>query len=164
LINTTLIYYPVFSFDLFLKSKESARQIEVVYDPFQDVLLKGVNCESCKREVREIFLCSSSHISCSSCHEKCSVCDSELCLNCSKKRCEFCGKKLCKKCGVKCASCFKNVCKNHSNKNYADDKIYCLNCLVRCDICSSYTNKARIKKVNEKNICEKCFRTSKLSN
>lgn len=162
LINTSVIYYPIYNFEIFLKSNESVRKLDLVYDPMKDALLKNANCDSCKKEIREIFLCSSGHISCSSCREECSLCKSALCLACTKKRCDFCGRKLCKKCDVKCNSCWKTVCKNHADKNYADGKEYCTNCIKRCEICNQYTTKSRMRKANDKEVCEKCFRTTKL--
>ena len=157
LINTTIIYYPIYNFNLILKSKEAVKKIQIDYDPMKDSIIRGVNCESCKREIMEIFVCSNSHVSCANCAEECPICSAVLCLACNKKRCYQCNKKLCKKCYVTCFNCRKEVCRIHSDKNYANDKDYCVNCLERCDNCGKFADKKRIKKLNNSDICEKCF-------
>ncbi len=126
----------------------------------QDLLIKNALCDSCKREIRDIYVCSSSHLSCSSCAGECSICGSVLCLSCTKKRCGLCSKKLCKKCVVNCFKCHKSVCKIHSNKNYLNERDYCMNCLEKCDSCGKFAEKSKIKRLNNRDICEKCFRLS----
>ena len=162
LINTTIIYYPVFNFGLLLKGKETVKKVDIEYDPFKDLILKGVNCDNCKRDIRELYICTNSHVSCPNCIEECSICNAVLCLKCNKKRCMQCNKKLCKNCYIKCYNCKKEVCKIHSNKNYANDKDYCINCLERCENCGKFSDKTRIKKTTKGNICEKCFRLGKI--
>lgn len=162
LINTAIIYYPIYNFEIYLKSKDVTKRIELIYEPFLDKILNGIACQSCSRDIREIFVCSSGHVACSSCTENCSVCNSTLCLSCSKKWCDICGRKLCKNCIVKCNGCLKSVCKLHSNKDYTDDKDYCNNCLVKCESCLNFTRKKNIRKIGERDICEKCFRISSL--
>jgi hypothetical protein len=157
LINTSIIYYPVLTFELVLASSRASRKVSVTYDPFRDSITKNLNCDSCSREIHEVFLCSSGHIACSSCLESCGACNSPICLSCMKKMCDFCGKKLCKKCTTRCSACWKTCCINHANKDYTDEKDYCLNCLARCENCSKYVRRNRLKKIKDRDVCGKCF-------
>lgn len=157
LINTSIIYYPVFSFEFFLKSSQTARKVEIGYDPMKDSLTKTVQCDSCAREIREIYLCSSGHITCANCLEKCMACNSPLCLSCSKKSCDFCSKKLCKKCTAKCHSCWKNACVMHINKDYMDEKQYCVNCIGRCENCNRFVRRSRLQRFRDRDVCGACL-------
>lgn len=163
LLNTTIIYYPIFNFTLFFKSSDSARQLELVYDPLQDKLDKPITCDTCNREIIEITLCSSGHINCTNCTEKCNSCHKLICKKCMKKECQFCSRNLCKNCSDKCSICWKLVCKSHLKTNYATGNIACINCLQRCSQCNEFSDsKHIIKKENGNSICTKCSRLNSL--
>ncbi len=162
LMNTTIIYYPVFTFTLVFKSKDSARQVELIYNPMEDTLT-AVTCESCKREITELTLCSSGHVICQNCSDICRGCMGILCSSCTKKECSYCGIKMCKHCAIKCTKCLKTVCKLHMNKDYTSGKDYCINCLAKCFICNQFTLPAYMKKDSAgNNVCKKCLVLSTL--
>lgn len=162
LINASLIYYPLFNFSILLKNEDSARNIELTYNPFEDTLKPELCCEVCKRPIQEIFLCSSGHINCNNCYEKCKECLRGLCSLCMKKSCDYCTKKLCKKCSSSCSICFKPFCQSHLRINYLTGKSGCLNCLKPCVLCGKYALHSKLKKSSGQDICESCFRLSSL--
>ena len=56
LFNTTLIYHPIFSYDVELKNNSSNKKIEISFNPLtQEISLP--KCESCQEEIDEIYLC-----------------------------------------------------------------------------------------------------------
>lgn len=162
LLNTSIIYYPIFNFSILLKNNDSARQLELTYNPFEDTLEPEVVCEVCKRAIQEIFLCSSGHINCNNCYEKCRECLRGLCSLCTKKSCDYCSKKLCKKCSNNCSLCFKPFCQSHLKTNFLTGKLGCINCLKQCSSCGKYTTPSKFKKTNDQDICEQCFRLQAL--
>lgn len=163
LMNMTIIYYPVFNFTLFFKNADSARQLELVYDPLQDKLNKPITCDACSREITEISLCSSGHLNCTNCIEKCNSCYKLLCKKCTKKECQFCSRDLCRNCSDKCSICFKLVCKSHLRNNYATGNPACVNCLQKCSLCNEFSDNNHIKKNTlGENICTKCLRLNSL--
>lgn len=160
LINTTIIYYPCFEFNLFLKSKDASRQININFEPVEDKI-SDIMCENCKREIKEIYLCSSGHINCNNCLGICKGCSKLVCASCIMKECDYCGRKLCKNCISKCSNCLKPVCQIHLRENYANQKECCPNCLKQCPICLKFALKNSFKMNSEgKQICEKCIRLS----
>ena len=158
LVNTSLIYYPIFTFTIYLKGKDVSKSVQVVYDPFEDKLIQNINCETCKREPQQIFVCSSAHIVCNNCFDECRECGKGLCKLCSAKSCESCARKLCKNCVLKCTLCWNDFCKMHMNVNYATGKAACLRCLKRCSVCGAYGDVKHIKKTDKGDICLKCER------
>ncbi|PIN93824.1 hypothetical protein COU54_01515 [Candidatus Pacearchaeota archaeon CG10_big_fil_rev_8_21_14_0_10_31_24] len=157
LMNTTIIYHPIFTFELYLKNKYTGRQISITYDPLEDSIT-NVNCESCKRAITEILICSSGHISCSNCYELCKGCNEGMCINCKKKSCDSCGRALCKKCMIQCTSCRKLVCKNHIRQDYFSEKDHCMSCLKKCSSCHRYTTNSHTKITNSEEIlCKNCY-------
>lgn len=155
LMNTTLIYYPIFNFSITLKSKDAARQIPLTYDPYEDNLTK-INCESCEREIIELTICSSGHVSCLNCVSGCKECGKSLCINCTKKMCEFCSRSFCKRCVSQCAKCKKLVCKNHTRKDYLTDKDCCIECLKKCYVCNQFTTQSHMNKTDSGFACKRC--------
>jgi len=155
LINTTIIYYPLYEFNLFLKNSEVSKQITLTYNPLEKDITKLV-CDSCKNETKEISLCSSGHIVCSNCSLKCSECNKDFCKTCLQKSCELCGKKVCSKCTKRCSKCGKNVCKSHI-QNYMGKEV-CVNCLRYCIKCKTYNEKLVKCPTCFKEICENCAR------
>lgn len=147
LINTTIIYYPVYKFSVFFKSNEGGREIDIDYNPVKKSITK-IYCDLCKKEINEIILCSSGHISCKECISKCSDCNKDYCVECLTKSCDFCGKKLCKRCIKKCVKCGKQFCSNHIRKSGLGD--VCINCMIACPSCGQAVSKL--------NKCPSCFR------
>ena len=162
LMNTTIIYYPVFTFTLMLKGTQSARQIELTYNPLEDTLTP-IACETCKRAITEIYLCSSGHIVCQNCADKCRSCHQLLCARCMHKECTTCSIKLCKKCAIKCNKCLKYTCPAHMKEDYLTKKEYCAHCLVKCDACNKHTLTQYTRKTDGGNIlCNTCAVRSSL--
>ena len=60
LINTTIIYYPIFSFSLFLKNDSLGREIKMDYNPLTKEL-ESIGCDSCGEKISRLNLCSSGH-------------------------------------------------------------------------------------------------------
>jgi hypothetical protein len=134
IINTTVIYYPVFKFNLFIKGDGSPRYLEMTYNPLTKELNKIV-CETCGKEIKEINLCSSGHITCNECLSKCGECHRKFCDKCLKRSCSVCGKLLCKDCSITCLTCGSYVCKNHLMKDCVSGEERCKNCLRACLRC-----------------------------
>ncbi len=116
MINTTIIYFPILKYSLYLKNNEGARFLELVYNPLAKTL-SDFNCEVCAKPIKELWLCASGHISCYACSRACLDCGQEYCKNCVKTTCFSCEKPLCKKCAKKCYTCGKTKCKNHMHNS-----------------------------------------------
>ncbi len=158
LINTSVIYYPVFVFDLFLKHGKGGRMTEFELDP----LIKEFSyfsCENCKENLDKLNICLSGHLSCENCLKKCGSCGNNLCEKCVVKKCNVCGKEICKNCSATCFSCNKNICKSHLKKEGISGKMFCPNCLKKCPRCFQEKNPKYFKKSpkDNLNICDKCF-------
>ena len=149
LLNTTIIYYPIFYITLWLKNNQTTSSIQISYETFKKQL-ESVKCESCKNELREISLCAGGHVSCSSCLEKCRECGKDFCKACLTRTCSYCNKKLCSKCYGKCLKCGKIYCLQHVKK----PEMKCVSCLKRCS-CGNYSDKFE-KCSCGREFCEKC--------
>jgi len=156
LINTTIIYYPLYEFSLFLKNSEINKQISLTYNPLEKDITKLI-CDSCKGETKEINLCSSGHITCFNCSARCTECGKDFCKICLQKSCELCGKKICQKCIKRCSKCGKGVCKSHI-QNYLGKEV-CVNCLRYCVKCKTYNERLVKCPTCFREICENCART-----
>jgi hypothetical protein len=157
LINTTLIYYPVFSFNLFLKGDGSGRFVEMSYDPLTKSL-DSLSCDSCNKKISNINLCSGGHISCDECMSRCSACADQFCMNCLKKSCICCGDLLCKTCAKMCLSCGKYVCKNHIRKDSVSGEERCVQCLRACLRCHGMSNPKYFgEAIDGSKVCQKCL-------
>ena len=176
LANTTVIYYPVFSFNLFLKSRNlsgspirdgatdpvvprssPSRFIEMNYDPLTKTLNK-LSCESCGSIISKINLCSSGHISCESCLSICGECGKIFCKNCLKRSCSSCGKQLCKTCSLTCLGCGKPVCKSHLKKDCVTGDDRCVNCLRACLRCHGMSQERYFGiSIDGSKVCQKCL-------
>ena len=159
LLNTTIIYYPIFNFSIFLKNADAGRQIEIMFNPMQDSITP-IKCETCDRVINEILLCSSGHILCNNCYTGCSECGRGLCKKCIKKECEICSRRLCKRCAKSCSSCLKPICKSHSKTDFITGKDACVNCLKPCSVCNQFTNQRNLKSNLGRLVCQKCLRLS----
>lgn len=116
LINTTIIYYPIFNFSGFLRNHDSTRIIEIVYNPLTKNFSK-LFCDCCKKEITRVGLCSSGHLSCEQCLRGCSECNKDFCNLCLTHACFSCGKRVCKKCTHRCSICHKDKCSSHMFSN-----------------------------------------------
>lgn len=152
LINTTIIYYPLLYFDVFLKNKNSKRMVEVTYNPLSEELSESF-CEKCGKKAEKFLLDGSGHLICEKCVNYCGECKEIYCEKCLIKKCSFCNKKLCLNCSVRCNSCGKDFCKSHTEKDVFDGKAYCFNCMSVCTKCGG---RFKPSSKGQKNICEKC--------
>jgi hypothetical protein len=161
LINTTLIYYPIFHFNLFLKGDSSSRFVEMNYNPLTKTL-NELNCESCNNKLTKINLCSAGHINCESCLEKCGECSKTFCKKCLKKICSVCGKSLCRNCSTLCLGCGKHICKNHLRKDCVSGEEKCTNCLRACLRCHGLSHPKHFgEAIDGSKICKKCLGSEK---
>jgi hypothetical protein len=179
LVNTTVIYYPVFSFNLFLKGDSSVarnsvpselgakvpvssgRFVEMNYDPLTRTLNKLV-CESCGKDIVRLNLCAAGHISCDDCLEKCGECGKSFCGKCLKRSCLACGKLLCKDCAIMCGGCRKYVCENHMRKDCVSGDDRCVSCLRACLRCNGLANSKYFgEALDGSKICQKCLGAEK---
>jgi hypothetical protein len=159
LMNTTIFYYPLFSFDALVQNKQASRHLPILFNPLARTM-SDVQCEGCKKQIRDVVLCSGGHISCDSCMRTCGDCREQFCITCLSRSCACCGKKLCKKCALKCSKCGKTVCREHIHKNAINARHMCMNCLTNCPSCGSFVEREQLKKCARcgHQQCEKCAR------
>jgi len=161
LMNTTLIYYPVYSCNLYLKGYDSKRFITLSYDPLLQKL-GPITCEVCKNLVADITLCSNGHIMCESCLDKCGECGKIHCKNCVSKSCNSCGKKLCKGCSFLCFGCSKYVCSTHFRSDIVTGEQRCVMCLRACLRCHGLTEAKYFgEALDGSKVCQKCLGSEK---
>jgi len=164
LVNTTVIYYPVFSFNLFLKGDSGGRFVEMNYDPLTKTLNKLV-CESCGKDIVRLNLCAAGHISCDECLEKCGECGKAFCGKCLKRNCSSCGKLLCKNCAKMCRGCGKHVCGNHMRRDCVSGDERCVSCLRACLRCHGLSNAKYFgEALDGSKVCQKCRGAEKRGN
>lgn len=163
LINTTLVYYPIFNIKTYLKNKKSQGEIIVKYDPVNKIK-SDLLCSSCSQKLIKLYLCSSGHISCHNCIKKCSTCQSEICKTCHIEKCNICRRETCRFCSAKCETCRKNVCKTHINRDPIHEKKACTDCTKFCSSCSKYYIKNFFTKDKSgRMVCKKCLSGKKIS-
>jgi hypothetical protein len=152
LINTSIIYYPVFNLRLFVKTKTSGRFIPLSIDSIEKKI-SPLFCDSCGSEIKEIIVCSSGHLTCRNCGEICPSCKEIYCKKCLSLECPDCKRKVCEKCIEKCEICKKKKCKFHFLV-----KGVCNSCSKRCFNCGKIFSPNFIRKDNEtgRDICDKC--------
>jgi len=162
LMNTTIIYYPIISIRASVKRKKDriSKEIKMEYNPLTKKL-SSLFCEGCGKEIKEINICSSNHLSCKDCIEKCPSCFNILCKNCKKSICNICSAEMCNKCESVCIKCSKPVCKSHSCKDFLSGKDLCTNCSEYCSCCSRFSPKTNFKRceICKSNVCSSCLRT-----
>ena len=159
LFNTTLIYYPLASFDTTIKNGNVKKKFETIYDPLTKTI-HPTNCSVCNKEMEKIYLCNNEHLACRDCMGLCASCGKEYCKNCLTKKCELCGKNICNTCAVRCAKCGKLMCKSHTTQDKISKRHYCNSCLTRCERCGTLkigTDFRKSRKTGVK-ICEDCYR------
>jgi hypothetical protein len=160
LFNTTLIYYPLFNYNVTLKNQFTKRIFEISYDPLTEKL-KELHCENCSKVTKEIHLCSTGHLSCKNCHYHCEECNKEYCEKCVKTVCKHCNKSICKDCSTRCFGCSKVMCKDHTRKDKLTGRVHCNACLKTCGRCNNLKDPLRFKESRETKtkVCEECFRS-----
>lgn len=160
LINTSFIYYPEYSLSIFLEenstSKPAGRMLDLVYDPLEKKL-SALHCDSCGKELSELILCESGHLTCRECGSRCEACNRVICKKCSSKKCEECGKTICSKCQARCSRCGKIKCKSHMQQTKFGANI-CSKCLERCFSCGTLVDPREmvLDKETDQRICDKC--------
>ncbi len=140
LINTTIVYYPTFILKAYLSNNQGKGSFEVKFNPHSHIM-SFPECRACKREINEVYLCSSEHVSCRLCLMKCLCCGRDSCKFCLDKKCSFCLRDICKKCYLRCNGCGKGVCQLHAKK-IDNNQFGCFNCSTQCTGC----NKIGLKK------------------
>lgn len=164
LVSTTVVYYPIFSIGLVLKNSDVSRTFVVSYNPLTNDFAEPVVCEHCKHSLREIFLCSSAHVTCANCFDSCATCSRGVCSLCMKKTCSQCARKVCKRCATRCSFCWKDVCKNHLRTNYATGTEGCLGCLKPCSRCQLFGDTTHLRRqANGSLVCLKCATLASVS-
>jgi len=158
LANTTLIYYPMFIINAGFANNSASSNVEIIYDPLTNEINK-LFCYHCKKEIKEINLCSNGHVTCDDCLGTCKECGQLFCRSCLTNKCSICDKILCKNCSMRCAFCGKTICKNHSQKDKVSSKIGCTNCLKQCPNCRDYYRPTFFKQStkSKKILCQKCI-------
>ncbi|MFA5259196.1 MAG: hypothetical protein WC979_07270 [Candidatus Pacearchaeota archaeon] len=157
-MNTTIIYYPVYRLKFGLVKKNiSSRHVEIIYDPMNNSIEK-LFCDSCKSEIDEIFVCSSGHINCEKCMRVCNDCRNLKCVSCAKITCHACGRDICDKCKVKCSKCLNYCCSADISKDAFTYKPICTKCSKYCQVCGKFSDKMMFSKCSTcgKEICPKC--------
>jgi hypothetical protein len=156
-VNTTIIYYPVFLFNLFLKNSDSKRFVELVYDPLlRD--FSNLNCDSCSKKISEILLCGHGHIVCDSCLTRCAECGKDFCRDCVLRSCASCGKALCKNCLMVCRGCSKSVCATHFRVDCVSGENRCIMCLRSCSRCHGVAGESYFGvALDGSKVCSKCL-------
>lgn len=164
LLNTSIIYYPIYDISFTLRGKDSmTKQINLKLNSLKNEITP-ILCESCSASVSHVNLCSSGHVSCVGCMEKCMECQGGFCKICGVKGCEFCGKKVCRKCTTRCLGCSKTMCKSHTRKVEGNARELCFNCIKNCASCSKTFEKSRMKKCAGcmREYCKSCSRANSL--
>ncbi len=128
LLNTTVMYYPIYNCTMLLKNSEViGKPLNFRYNSKENEL-STVECESCTNSLSSLTICSSGHVICKSCSLPCKSCLFGSCKLCGFKPCNHCGREYCKKCTKKCGRCFKEFCKNHIVPGRGMTRMLCLNC------------------------------------
>lgn len=157
LVNTTVIYYPVYNFKIYLDSGKSKKLVEVGYDPLTRDF-SGLNCEGCSGKLDKINLCEGGHICCGDCLGKCSECGGKFCIKCLKRSCNVCGRKLCRSCIKMCLGCGGVVCATHLRKDCVSGEERCVNCLRACLRCHGMSEEKFFgEAMDGSKVCQKCL-------
>ncbi len=161
MLNTSVVYYPIFNYQFMVENGEAKRLMDLKYNPMEKTAVLPT-CDNCKKDVQEIMLCSGGHITCVKCSGRCQSCGKEACAVCLTKSCELCGKHICRKCSVRCHNCGKNMCANHTKKGTTSGHAFCTNCLTRCSLCGSMALREQLKECPGCGslICDVCAKNS----
>jgi len=156
LINVSVIYFPIFNFNLMLSSGKTDKIIGINYDSLKKEILP-LFCSTCNKELNEIILCSSGHLTCRNCGEKCDMCDGIFCKSCNQAKCNFCGRKLCSDCVEVCASCRKTFCSHDVYPFDNSRRKMCRKCMKKCAKCGEIILPGELREMNGKEVCSKCY-------
>lgn len=167
LMNTTIIYYPIFNLRMSIRKKGDlglSKEIKFDYNPLTKKL-SPLTCEGCSKEIHEINICSFNHLSCKNCLSKCSSCFKQVCNDCKKTNCTICSLQLCNKCHSLCSICQKYSCKSHTCRDSISGKNLCTNCAEYCFLCGKYSAKSNFKKCDNcrSNVCIRCLKTKMIN-
>ncbi len=156
LINTTVIYYPIFTIDI-QADHNLKKHLKIEYNPLTEEL-KQVECPKCSKNIKEIYFCSNGHVVCNNCIEKCSSCNSHFCKDCLKFKCDYCSAKLCRNCYFRCRNCRRIMCIKHKKTDAVTGEEGCIACLKACPECKQFTNPKFFKKDSKGHlVCQKCI-------
>jgi hypothetical protein len=122
IMNTTVAYFPIFSYSCILKNSNATRVFNLNFNPLSNEISE-IKCDCCDKAIKDISLCSNGHISCQNCFRGCSECGEDYCSKCLKNSCFSCSKRLCKKCSKRCITCGKIKCGSHMGNSSR-----CLSC------------------------------------
>jgi|GEM_PF-790705 hypothetical protein len=161
LVNTTVIYYPVYSFKLHLKGASSEKLIDMTYDPLTKSLNR-LECEGCGANVLNISLCAGGHVSCGECLDACGECGERFCKRCLKRSCNVCGRRLCRGCVKMCLRCGCVVCATHMRRDCVTGEERCVNCLRACLRCQGLSDEKYFGEAADgAKVCGKCLGAEK---
>ncbi len=144
LLNTTVIYYPIFKFRLNF-DKDIKKILEIKFDPLISEI-SVVKCNKCEREIRQINLCENGHVICDNCIGKCMNCGGYFCEACLKDTCQYCHSKICKRCKTTCRKCHKSICHKHVKEDSLAGESGCESCLKECPKCRKTSDPKTFKK------------------
>lgn len=156
LINVSVIYFPVFTFNLMLSTGKTDRIIGIDYDSLKKEI-KPLFCSTCNDKLDEIILCSSGHLTCRNCGDKCDMCGGVFCKSCNQSKCSFCGRSLCSNCVEVCASCKKTFCAHDVQTFDNSGRKMCRKCLKKCAKCGEVIEPGALREMNGKEVCSKCY-------
>jgi hypothetical protein len=155
LINTTIIYYPIYDFTMTVTlENQNKKRIQKSYDPLTKTL-DDFNCETCNKKIQFIHLCTNGHITCNDCISVCQNCNNSYCDDCLTEKCNITKQKTCKKCLVTCRGCGKKTSTKNMKKDFLTGEERCTNCLTQCSECKGLVLEKNIAQ-KEKKICYKC--------
>jgi hypothetical protein len=156
LINTTIIYYPVFKIFLSLDEAGFKKALEVMFNPLTQEIT-NFSCDSCKTLLDQINVCHGGHICCGSCLYVCSECGKRYCRLCMAGVCNGCGKLVCKSCARECDDCKKLFCKNCMRTSSLTGKEKCSHCVTYCPKCSKIFEKSNLARDSSgAMVCKSC--------
>jgi hypothetical protein len=159
LMNTTIINYPIYSFKLFLKNKNQLKELKFSYNPVNNELSK-LYCDSCKKEITEIIICDSGHLSCKDCISVCPRCQRKTCKSCQQLKCNICSGKICQKCATQCIICKKYICNSDIKKDNLTNHNICSSCAEFCNSCNKFSAKNSFRQCENcrKKFCSNCIK------
>lgn len=156
LVNTTVIYYPVYLFQLCVKGGDVKSCIEVSYDPLTKSF-DGLNCEGCGAEIVNLSLCAGGHVTCGECLDVCGECGKRFCVKCLGRSCESCGRKVCADCAVLCLGCERYFCGAHVRSDCVSGEDRCVLCLRACLRCHGMAEEKFFGEARDgSKVCLKC--------
>jgi hypothetical protein len=156
LINTTIIYYPVFKIFLSLDEAGFKKTLEVFLNPLTQEIT-NFSCDSCNTLLDQINVCHGGHICCGSCLHVCSECGKRFCRLCIAGICNGCGKLVCKNCARECGDCKKLFCKNCMRTSSITGKEKCTHCVTYCPKCSRIVENSNLTRDSSgAMVCKSC--------